>query len=146
MFFVTGLLSSIARDAPFPDRPGQYWMTTAPMAGRWSPLECVGCATTRSHSISQMRRARRVRCAARTASDASTSANIENILALQPDLVLTFSDFQVDIVADPIRRGIEVHAFNQRTVAGILGMIRTVEAMVGTPKRAEELVETQQPG
>jgi iron complex transport system substrate-binding protein len=64
---------------------------------------------------------------------AFTSANIENILALQPDLVLRFSDFQVDIVADLIRRGIEVHALNQRTVAGVLDMIRTVEAMVGTP-------------
>jgi iron complex transport system substrate-binding protein len=51
---------------------------------------------------------------------AFTSANIGKILALQADLVLTFSDLQADIVADLIRRGIEVHAFNQRTVTGIL--------------------------
>ena len=43
---------------------------------------------------------------------AFTSANIDKILALQPDLVLTFSDLQADIAADLIRRGIEVHAFN----------------------------------
>jgi iron complex transport system substrate-binding protein len=35
-----------------------------------------------------------------------TSANIEKILALKPDLVLTFSDLQADIAADLIRHGI----------------------------------------
>src|SRR5215468_1662042 len=48
---------------------------------------------------------------------AFTSANIDKIVALKPDLVLTFSDLQADIVADLIRREIEVHAFNQRTTA-----------------------------
>jgi iron complex transport system substrate-binding protein len=73
---------------------------------------------------------------------AFTSANIDKILSLQPDLVLTFSDLQADIAADLIRRGIEVHAFNQRTVTGILEMIRMVGAMVGASERAGELVET----
>jgi iron complex transport system substrate-binding protein len=71
---------------------------------------------------------------------AFTSANIDKILALQPDLVLSFSDLQADIAADLIRHGVEVHAFNQRTVAGILNMIRMVGAMVRANERAEELV------
>jgi iron complex transport system substrate-binding protein len=71
---------------------------------------------------------------------AFTSANIEKILALGPDLVLTFSDLQANIVADLIRRGLDVHGFNQRSVAGILDMIRMLGAMVDARERAEQLV------
>src|SRR5581483_5491094 len=46
---------------------------------------------------------------------AFTSADIPKILMLKPDLVLSFSDLQADIVAELIRHGIDVHAFNQRT-------------------------------
>jgi iron complex transport system substrate-binding protein len=67
------------------------------------------------------------------------SADIPKILALQPDLVLTFSDLQADIVASLIRAGVAVHAFNQRTVAEILGMIRTLGALVGAQDRADGL-------
>jgi iron complex transport system substrate-binding protein len=67
------------------------------------------------------------------------SADIPKILALEPDLVLTFSDLQADIVAQLIREGIAVHAFNQRDVAGILAMIRTLGALVGAAERAEQL-------
>jgi len=49
---------------------------------------------------------------------AFTSANIDKILALKPDLVLTFSDLQADIVVDLVRRGLDVHAFNQRKSPG----------------------------
>src|SRR5579862_4773207 len=54
---------------------------------------------------------------------AFTSADIPKIEALRPDLVLTFSDLQADIVADLIRHGLAVHAFNQRTIAGIFDMM-----------------------
>ena len=77
---------------------------------------------------------------------AFTSANTDKILALHPDLVLAFSDLQADIVADLIRRGIDVHAFNQRTVAGILDMIRMLGAMVDAGRRAKELVATLEAG
>src|SRR3546814_11948493 len=59
---------------------------------------------------------------------AFTSADIPKILALQPDLVLAFSDLQADIVAALIREGVAVHAFNQRDLAGILGMVRTLRS------------------
>jgi iron complex transport system substrate-binding protein len=67
------------------------------------------------------------------------SAHFEKIIALKPDLVLTFSDLQADIAAELIRRNIAVHAFNQRDVAGIFDMIRTLGALVGAVDKAEEL-------
>lgn len=70
---------------------------------------------------------------------AFTSADIPKILALAPDLVLSFSDLQADIVATLIREGVEVHAFNQRGIAEILGMVRMLGAMVGAADRAERL-------
>lgn len=73
---------------------------------------------------------------------AFTSADIPKITALAPDLVLTFSDLQADIAADLIRRGIAVHAFNQRTIAEIFDMIRMLGALVGAPARADELARS----
>lgn len=70
---------------------------------------------------------------------AFTSADLPKIVALKPDLVLTFSDLQADIAAALIREGVEVHAFNQRDVAGILAMIRMLGVMTGVPGRAEDL-------
>src|ERR1700755_2745405 len=67
------------------------------------------------------------------------SADIPKILALQPDLVLAFSDLQAEIVAELIRAGVAVHVFNQRDVAGILAMIRALGAMVGAADRADQL-------
>ena len=70
---------------------------------------------------------------------AFTSANLDKILALEPDLVLAFSDIQAEIAADLVRAGVAVHVFNQRDIAGILAMIRLLGAMVGVPAKAEEL-------
>ena len=67
------------------------------------------------------------------------SADVPKIMALEPDLVLTFSDLQADIVAELIRKGIAVHAFNQRDLAGIFAMIRTLGALVGAATKAEAL-------
>ncbi len=67
------------------------------------------------------------------------SADIPKILALQPDLVLTFSDLQADIVAGLVREGVAVHAFNQRSIAGILDMIRLLGALTGVPERGRAL-------
>jgi iron complex transport system substrate-binding protein len=73
---------------------------------------------------------------------AFVSADFEKILALEPDLVLTFSDLQADIAAELVRRNVAVHAFNQRDVAGILAMIRTLGALVGTAGKADALATT----
>jgi iron complex transport system substrate-binding protein len=67
------------------------------------------------------------------------SADVPKILALAPDLVLAFSDLQADIVAALIRANVAVHAFNQRDVAGILAMIRTLGALVGAADKADAL-------
>jgi len=67
---------------------------------------------------------------------AFTSAKIDKILALQPDLVLGFSDLQADIAAELIRHGVNVHVFNQRSIREILGMIVSLGAMVGQYEKA----------
>jgi iron complex transport system substrate-binding protein len=67
------------------------------------------------------------------------SADIPKILKLEPDLVLAFSDLQADIVAQLVRAGVAIHVFNQRDIAGILAMIRTLGALVGALERAEAL-------
>jgi iron complex transport system substrate-binding protein len=67
------------------------------------------------------------------------SADVPKILALAPDLILTFSDLQADIAAELIRKGIAVHAFNQRDLAGIFAMIRTLGALIGAAEKADQL-------
>jgi iron complex transport system substrate-binding protein len=67
------------------------------------------------------------------------SADIPKILALKPDLVLAFSDLQADIVAELVRAGVGIHVFNQRDIAGILAMIRTLGALVDATARADRL-------
>jgi iron complex transport system substrate-binding protein len=73
---------------------------------------------------------------------AFTSADLPKVMALNPALVLTFSDLQADIAAALIRVGVAVHAFNQRDVAGILAMIHTLGALTGCARPACELVES----
>ncbi len=73
---------------------------------------------------------------------AFTSADTGKILALAPDLVLTFSDLQADIVRDLVKAGVAVHAFNQRDVAGILAMIRTLGALIDRRAAAETYAQS----
>lgn len=77
---------------------------------------------------------------------AFTSAKIERIVALKPDLVLGFSDLQADIAAELIRHGIAVHVFNQRSVDEILQMIRTLGGMVGAQVKTELYVARLEDG
>ena len=75
---------------------------------------------------------------------AFTSAKIDKILALKPDLVLGFSNLQADIAAELIKAGIEVYVFNQRSIEDALRMILTVGRLVGAQIKAEALVSNYQ--
>lgn len=71
---------------------------------------------------------------------AFTHGDGDKILAVRPDLVLTFSDLQADIAHDLIKAGVPVHAFNMRSIEDILGMIETLGRLVGAGERALALV------
>ena len=68
---------------------------------------------------------------------AFTSAKIDKILALQPDLAIGFSDMQADIAAALIKAGVEVWISNHRSVEGILGYVRRLGALVGEAAAAD---------
>jgi iron complex transport system substrate-binding protein len=68
---------------------------------------------------------------------AFTSAKIDRILELHPDLVIGFSDIQADIAHALIKSGVEVWISNHRSVEGILGYVRRLGAMVGAGDRAQ---------
>ena len=68
---------------------------------------------------------------------AFTTAKVEQILGLQPDLAIGFSDIQADIAQALIKRGVEVWIANHRSVPGILGYIRRLGALVGAQSDAE---------
>lgn len=67
---------------------------------------------------------------------AFTSGDLDKILAVEPDLVLTFSNLQADIARDLIKAGVQVLAFNQRSVEDILTMIVTLGRLVGKETQA----------
>jgi iron complex transport system substrate-binding protein len=74
------------------------------------------------------------------------NARFDKIDALEPDLVLAFSDLQADIVRELIRRGYPVYTFNQRSVAEILQMIRVVGALVGRGEAGDALARQLEAG
>jgi len=67
---------------------------------------------------------------------AFTSAHIDQIINLDPDLVIGFSDIQADIARDLVKEGIEVWISNHRTIDGIISYVRRLGAMVGSADRA----------
>jgi len=74
------------------------------------------------------------------------NARFDKIAALEPDLVLAFSDLQADIAAELIRRGYPVYTFNQRSVGEILQMIRIVGALVGRADAGDALAAKMEQG
>ena len=69
------------------------------------------------------------------------TAKFDKIESLSPDLVLAFSDLQADLCAELVRRGMNVVVFNQRSVAGILGMIAMLGGLIGCQQEAERLAD-----
>src|SRR5436305_6747166 len=74
------------------------------------------------------------------------NARFDKIEALEPDLVLAFSDLQADLAAELVRRGIAVVTFNQRSIDEILQMIRMLGGLVGQQADAERLAERLEAG
>lgn len=75
---------------------------------------------------------------------AFTSAKIDRILALEPDLAIGFSDIQADIAQALVKAGVEVWIANHRSVDGILGYVLRLGALVGASGEATALVERMQ--
>src|SRR5579859_3972969 len=67
---------------------------------------------------------------------AFTSAKVDAILALAPDLAIGFSDMQADIAKELVARGVEVWIANHRSVEGILDYVRRLGAIVGAAEKA----------
>ena len=74
------------------------------------------------------------------------SARFDKIMALEPDLVLAFSDLQADIAGELTKRGVNVFTFNQRSVKEILEVMLTLGRLVGAEAKALELVAEMQRG
>ncbi|WP_330946738.1 cobalamin-binding protein [Thermomonas sp. LB-4] len=68
---------------------------------------------------------------------AFTSAKIGEILKLEPDFVVGFSDIQADIARELVKAGVEVWISNHRSVEGILDYVRRLGALVGAGARAQ---------
>lgn len=70
-----------------------------------------------------------------------SSAKPERILAVEPDLVLMFSNMQSELCRQLVAEGVEVHAYNQYTISGIFRMIRSLAALIDKRDEGEKLVQ-----
>jgi iron complex transport system substrate-binding protein len=75
---------------------------------------------------------------------AFTSAKIDEILKLQPDFVVGFSDIQADIARELIKSGVEVWISNHRSVEQIVDYIRRLGAIVGAADKANAFADRAQ--
>jgi iron complex transport system substrate-binding protein len=73
-----------------------------------------------------------------------TTFKLDKILALEPDLVLAFSDLQRDVVRDLIGAGVTVLCTNQRSFDEVLNAILLVGGVLGCEGRARELIRDMQ--
>jgi iron complex transport system substrate-binding protein len=73
-----------------------------------------------------------------------TTFKLEKILALEPDLVLAFSDLQRDVVRDLIGAGVAVLCTNQRSFDDVLRAMLLIGGALGCQSRARELIGDMQ--
>lgn len=66
-----------------------------------------------------------------------SSGNLEEITRLSPDLIITFSDVQAAVAAELIRRGCQVIATNQRTLAETEATLALLARVVDHEAEAE---------
>ncbi len=66
--------------------------------------------------------------------------SLKKIQALEPDLVIGFSDIQADLARKLIANNLNVLIFNQRSIQEILEVIVSVGRLVGRADAAQELV------
>lgn len=69
-----------------------------------------------------------------------TTFRVDKILALEPDLVLAFSDLQRDVVGELIAAGVAVLCTNQRSVDDILRTVLLVGGALGCETAARDVV------
>jgi iron complex transport system substrate-binding protein len=69
------------------------------------------------------------------------NGKIDRIVALEPDLVIGFSDMQAALADQLIRAGLDVLVTNQRSVAQIFATLRLVAGIVDARDRAEAWIE-----
>ena len=70
-----------------------------------------------------------------------TTFRLDKILALEPDLVLAFSDLQKDVVRDLIGSGITVLCTNPRSVDDVLRAVLLIGGTLGCEAGARALVQ-----
>jgi iron complex transport system substrate-binding protein len=70
-----------------------------------------------------------------------TTFRVDRILALEPDLVLAFSDLQRDVVGELIATGVPVLCTNQRSFDDVLRAILLIGAALGRERAARDLVQ-----
>ena len=69
-----------------------------------------------------------------------SSGNLDAILRLEPDLVITSTDVQHQLASDLIKAGVSVFAINSHSLEEIYDAIRNLGQIVRKGRRAEELV------
>ncbi len=69
-----------------------------------------------------------------------TTFRVDRILALEPDLVLAFSDLQKDVVRDLVAAGVPVLCTNQRSFDEVLQTVLVIGGALGCESGARALV------